>query len=123
MEEMADARGIEPPAAGLKGLCPADPGWLCFASVPGRIAAASRADLSNAVMSLSVAMVHQSGIEPASIAYQAIALPLSYERELMVRPAGSAPAASAMSQRRSPQMSYGRELVHADRIERPTSCV
>jgi hypothetical protein len=29
-------------------------------------------------MFVSIAMVHQSGIEPASIAYQAIALPLSY---------------------------------------------
>ncbi len=78
MEEMADARGLEPPAAGLKGLCPADPGWLCFASVGRRIPAASRADLSDVIMFVSIAMVHQSGIEPASIAYQAIALPLSY---------------------------------------------
>jgi hypothetical protein len=52
MERLADARGLEPPAAGLKGLCPADPGWLCFASARRRSAAASRADLRDVIMFL-----------------------------------------------------------------------
>jgi hypothetical protein len=50
---MADPGGLEPPAAGLKVPCPADPGFTLGVQSKGLAAAASRPRLRNVVMVIS----------------------------------------------------------------------